>query len=203
MGRRPNLEARQRILATALDLIHYRGYNGVSADEVAEAAGIKKANLFYYYPSKEDLALAVFDHAIAKNKARLEAELGRQETPLAVIGAMFDKSAEKMKQKGCTGGCLFGNLAQELSGQNEKMRQRLEEYFRFWNHHLAGVLDRGRAIGYFKSELDPPRAAEAIVAAYEGALLCCKAKKQVCCLESAKEMVLRYLQAYLAAPIPA
>ena len=32
-------------------------------DAVASAAGMKKANLFHYYPTKESLELAVLDHA--------------------------------------------------------------------------------------------------------------------------------------------
>lgn len=198
MGRKPNLEAREHILRTAYKLIHARGFNDVSADDVAQAAGIKKANLFYYYPSKEALGLAVFDWVAARSKQKLQAKLDGESDPIKVVDVMFTETAEGMKQNHCSGGCFVGNLAQELSDHNEKMRERISEYFNFWGQHLAGVLDRARATGYFGAELEPAKAAEAIVSAYEGALLCCKAKKQTCCLDSAKDMVLRYLQGFRA-----
>ena len=58
-----NVGARQRILEAARKLFHERGLRGVSMEDVAGAAGIKKANLFHYYPTKESLELAVLDQA--------------------------------------------------------------------------------------------------------------------------------------------
>jgi TetR/AcrR family transcriptional regulator len=63
MARKPNTEARRRILEAARELFLERGLRGVSMEEVAGAAGIKKANLFHYYPRKESLELAVLEQA--------------------------------------------------------------------------------------------------------------------------------------------
>ena len=64
MSRRPNIELREKILCSAHRLIYKSGFKGVSMEDIAEAAGIKKANLFHYYPTKEALGLAVFDFAV-------------------------------------------------------------------------------------------------------------------------------------------
>ena len=53
-------DRRERILAAALDVFANRGYQAAMAD-VAEAAGITRTVLYYYFPSKKDLFLAVLE----------------------------------------------------------------------------------------------------------------------------------------------
>ena len=197
MGRRPKLENRIRILEAACGMFHQNGYNGVSMDQVAAAAKVKKANLFHYYPSKEALGLAVLDHSVQCAKERITRRFEPAGAdPIRLIESMFLDSAKSMKDSRCCGGCIIGNLAQELSDQNEAMRRKIAEYLQFWSLQIAGVLKRARRGGYFKKDLKPLASAEAIVAAYEGALLFCKAKKQTACLGSAEAMVSQYLRSF-------
>lgn len=50
-------QTRRRIAETALRLFDERGYDAVTVNEIAEAAGVAKVTLFAYFPSKECLAL--------------------------------------------------------------------------------------------------------------------------------------------------
>jgi len=50
---------KQTILDKALQLFSAKGYEGVSVNEVTEAAGITKPTLYYYFGSKEGLFEAV------------------------------------------------------------------------------------------------------------------------------------------------
>jgi AcrR family transcriptional regulator len=49
---------REQILQAAIDAFSERGY-GASMDDVADAAGVTRTVLYYYYPSKKDLFAAV------------------------------------------------------------------------------------------------------------------------------------------------
>lgn len=44
---------RRRILEAALEVFSAVGYSGATIDRIAEAAGLSKPNLLYYFPSKE------------------------------------------------------------------------------------------------------------------------------------------------------
>jgi AcrR family transcriptional regulator len=46
---------RDKLLACALDLFAKRGFDGVGVQEVADAAGVKKPTLYYYFGSKSGL----------------------------------------------------------------------------------------------------------------------------------------------------
>lgn len=50
---------REAILHAALEVFSSAGFRGATLDQVASAAGLSKANLLYYFPSKEALHAAL------------------------------------------------------------------------------------------------------------------------------------------------
>ncbi|MEX0953975.1 MAG: TetR family transcriptional regulator C-terminal domain-containing protein [Rhizobiaceae bacterium] len=48
-------EKRELILDAALDVFSQHGFRGATIDQIAEAAGMSKPNLLYYFKSKEDI----------------------------------------------------------------------------------------------------------------------------------------------------
>ena len=58
-GRPRSEPARQAIVAAATDLMLARGLSAVSMDAIAEQAGVSKATIYRWWPTKETLALDV------------------------------------------------------------------------------------------------------------------------------------------------
>lgn len=48
-------EKRDIILEAALDVFSLHGFRGATIDQIAEAAGMSKPNLLYYFPRKDDI----------------------------------------------------------------------------------------------------------------------------------------------------
>lgn len=46
---------RRRILDAALDVFSAQGYRGATLDQIAEASGLSKPNILYYFAGKEDI----------------------------------------------------------------------------------------------------------------------------------------------------
>ncbi|WP_050759459.1 TetR/AcrR family transcriptional regulator [Luminiphilus syltensis] len=61
-------ETKSRILDAALELFNTSSTSDISANRVAEAAGISRGNLHYHYASKEEIVLDLWN--------RIEAEMG-------------------------------------------------------------------------------------------------------------------------------
>lgn len=196
MSRKPNTEAREKILKGAFGLLAERGFNAISMDDVAAAAGLKKANLFHYFPTKEALGLAVFDYAAARMRAEVDAQMSGGRDPIKMVDGMFSAFSEGMSKRRCKGGCPIGNLALELSDQYERIRERISLYLREWTGELAGCLEKSKADGYFRKDLKPKQSAEAILSLFEGAALFCKAKKDTDALDHARAMAVTYLRGY-------
>lgn len=55
------LGSSERLLLVAIDLISERGYNGVTTQEIAVAAGLSEKTLFRHFGSKQKLLEAAFD----------------------------------------------------------------------------------------------------------------------------------------------
>jgi len=195
MARTANLEARQRILDAAHRLFYASGLNAVSMDAVAAAAGMKKANLFHYYPTKESLELAVLDHAAQGMNERIARVARHPYDPVGAVQRIFDEAGGLMRQSHCSGGCFFGNLAQEASDGNERIRKKVAEHLQAWTTELAAFLERWRRDGYFREGFPPQAAAQAILSLLEGALLFSKASKSPEPVESAKRLAVAYLEA--------
>ncbi len=71
VGRRPST-TQGHITAVALDLFASRGFDEVSVDDVARAAGIARRTLFRYYPSKNAIPWGDFDAHLNLMRALLD-----------------------------------------------------------------------------------------------------------------------------------
>jgi TetR/AcrR family transcriptional repressor of nem operon len=195
MSRRPNHEARECILSAAFKLFFKKGFKGVSVDDVAEEAGMKKANVFHYYPSKESLGLAAFETGARRMKDQFSGVLAQGKgDPIRAVESLFDGKISEMKESCCACGCFIGNAAQEMSDENEPLRKKIAAHIDEWTGELKGLFTRHRAAGYFRPTLDPEAAAQAILSLYEGAVLISKASRDVRALENAKRMAVDHLQ---------
>ena len=67
MGR--TSDARERLVAAALELFSERAYSSVGVAEISARAGVQKGSFYYFFPSKEALALAVTDEHWAWQRA--------------------------------------------------------------------------------------------------------------------------------------
>lgn len=65
---------RERLLAVALQLFSERGYHGASVSEIVAAAGVSQPVLYYYFPDKQGLFLALVDQALAAYDRILQPE---------------------------------------------------------------------------------------------------------------------------------
>ncbi len=54
----------QRILTAALPLFAQYGFRGTTVDQLAQASGLSKANMLYYFRRKQDIYLAVLEQIL-------------------------------------------------------------------------------------------------------------------------------------------
>jgi TetR/AcrR family transcriptional regulator len=55
---------RAAILSAGLDVFSQYGFRGTTLDQIAEAAGLSKPNLLYYFPSKEAIHTALLERLL-------------------------------------------------------------------------------------------------------------------------------------------
>jgi len=176
MGRTSN--APERLIETASELWHSRSYADVGVNEICEHAGVRKGSFYHFFASKQDLALAVIDSFWSRARTRLlAAALDPEARPLEKFMKLVESEYEVQRSlkdsTGSTFGCPFGNLAGEMSTQDDVLRQRLTELFYELAEHLEGILDEAVAAGEIPAQ-DTRATAIAIEAYVEGVLLFAK-----------------------------
>ncbi|MEW1825270.1 TetR/AcrR family transcriptional regulator [Streptomyces sp. NPDC088196] len=178
MGR--TSDAGEKILAAGRSLFEARGYSALGVAEICKAAGVPKGSFYYFYASKEALALAVVDEHWADQRrewTRILSGDGGNPQPLDRLRQLFEETeaGQHAVQQGCGTvlGCLFGNLSLEMSNQTEAVRARLQEIFDAQVEMVAAVIGEARDRGHVTVN-DPREAARSVVAQLEGQVLFAK-----------------------------
>jgi TetR/AcrR family transcriptional regulator, transcriptional repressor for nem operon len=77
--------AREEILTAAKLVAQAHGYAGINFRDLADQVGIKAASIYYYFPSKADLAAAVAKRYWEDSAAYLESLLQKSAKPLDAL----------------------------------------------------------------------------------------------------------------------
>jgi TetR/AcrR family transcriptional repressor of nem operon len=170
--------ARERLLASALELIGGRSYASVGVQQLCEHAGVKKGSFYHFFPSKEALTVALLDRQWQRFRERARADaFSPRRRPLARVERFIALyCVEQAAARGICGrmpGCPFGNLAVELSTLSEPVREKLESIFAEQAAMLESALDDAVVAGDI-APIDVPDAARAVLAYVQGLLLFAK-----------------------------
>jgi TetR/AcrR family transcriptional regulator, transcriptional repressor for nem operon len=175
---RGRAQTKQQLIQIGTEIIGKTGFNATGLDAVLKKAKVPKGSFYYYFQSKEDFGLAVIDSFAETAKARLDHCLNQTEgSPLSRIRGYLEGGVIAVETNGFSRGCLIGNLSQELSSQNERFRERLNEVLEYWRSQFARSLDLAKQNGEVSAEVDPNRMAGFMLAGWQGAILRAKVMK--------------------------
>ncbi|MEU7305536.1 TetR/AcrR family transcriptional regulator [Streptomyces sp. NPDC007206] len=175
MGR--TSDAKEKILTAAHSLIEQRGYSALGVAEICKTAGVPKGSFYYFFESKEALALTVIEEHWAAEHRAWTRILTSDAEPLERLRQLFEatQATQQAGQESCgvISGCLFGNLSLEMSNQTEAIRERLQQIFEAQAQMVDGVITEARERGEVTVQ-DTRTAAQSIVAQLEGQVLFAK-----------------------------
>lgn len=171
-------DTRNHIIQTGADLIGHKGFGATGINGILTAAGVPKGSFYHYFSSKNDFGLAVIDTFAEEYDAKLDGILNDGSRSCADrLRAYFDTGLETMTTCDYTRGCLIGNLGQELAGQNEMFRTRLDKVFSGWEKRFERCIAEAQADGEIKADIDASDAASFLLSGWEGAILRSKVLK--------------------------
>ncbi|MEU6071610.1 MULTISPECIES: TetR/AcrR family transcriptional regulator [Streptomyces] len=175
MGR--TSDARGKILSAAQSLIELRGYSALGVAEICKTAGVPKGSFYYFFESKEALALTVIDEHWAAQRRDWTRVLTSEAEPLHRLRLLFEETEAEQRagQQSCgtVSGCLFGNLSLEMSNHTEAIRARLQQIFDAQVEMVDGVITEALGRGEV-TVTDTREAARSVVAQLEGQVLFAK-----------------------------
>jgi TetR/AcrR family transcriptional repressor of nem operon len=170
---------RERIISTAAPIFNRLGYAGATVADLMEATGLEKGGLYRHFASKEEIALAAFDHAVRLHGDRIRAGVAAAgpAAPARLI-AVAESIASIVENPVIVGGCPLLNTAVESDDAEGPLYPALRTRTRRAMTRLIGavrdILADGVSRGEFRKGLDADAEASGIVATLEGALMLSK-----------------------------
>lgn len=136
------------------------GYASTSPAQLAEATGIAKGSLYNAFASKRDLfdqCLDLYHQQIGDlAKGLLERPGTTRECIGAALRFVVDSDLAQPRRRGC----LIGNTAVELAGQDADIARRIRRMQDESTGRFAARIERGQKDGDVARDLDPRAFAE-------------------------------------------
>ena len=173
MTQSKNLELTQKrksqILRSAYALIAERGYENITVQDIANHAGFSKGIIYYYFSSKEDVMVSLFDsilRVIDKNFAStIQNHPEPREQMEEVLRMSFDL-VHKHKEFYHVIMVFWSQITQKtlMSDLNATL-------FKRYRREMAKIIERGVDSGVFQVRIDVNLMASQIIAVVGGASL--------------------------------
>lgn len=183
---------RDRIVRAAADLMHVGGVSGTTMDQVIEASGTSKSQLYHYFADKDALVAAVIKLQAGRVMERQEPHLEQLST-LADLRRWRDAVVDIVAERHGAYGCAIGSLVSEIADQSEPARILLASTLRTWESYLSAGLARMQENGELPADVVPDELATGIMAAYQGGYLLSQASHSARPLALALDQAINHL----------
>ncbi len=157
------VRTRAEILRCAARLFAERGYQQTGIKDVAEQVGMTKGAVYFHFPNKQALAVAVVEALYATWPRTLEAVRAKGLSPLDTVIEMFNEA---------TSAFLNDPIMQagtRLQNERDVIDVELPLPYVDWTTLISSLLREAAAQGQLAEDVDPEVAARVAVAAFFGA----------------------------------
>jgi TetR/AcrR family transcriptional repressor of nem operon len=192
-------ETRLRIIRTAADLFHKQGVRATSPDEIIEASRTGKGQFYHYFKSKAGLVHEVLQEyldAIQAGHAPLSYEISSWRD----LERWFLAQIELQKSFQMTRGCPFGTIGNEVTENDELIRQDLSLIFELIKNKLTTFFVKEKAKGRLSKKANAEEMADFCIATIQGAMLMGKIKRSSLAAETSAREALAHLRGYKTKP---
>ena len=115
-------QTRAAILDEALRIASKLGLEGLTIGSLADATGMSKSGLFAHFGSREDLQLAVLEHAAQLYGEKVFVPVLKIERGLPRLRALFERWLDWTLESGLPGGCIMISAAVEYDDRPGPIR---------------------------------------------------------------------------------
>ncbi|MGW7823401.1 ScbR family autoregulator-binding transcription factor [Streptomyces puniciscabiei] len=150
------------VLKAAAELFAAHGFRETSVKDVAEAVEMTKGAVYFHYPNKEALAVAVVEEHYAQWPRLLEEVQAEQLPPLETAIAMLDRAALAFRDN------VMVQAGARLQIERLQIDAELPTPYVDWTNLLHSLLIQAQEQGQLRPDADPAAAARALVAGFFG-----------------------------------
>ncbi len=182
---------RDLLLIAAERQVGSRGYAGFSFADLADAVGIRKPSVHHYFPTKEDLAIALIEKKTQLFKIWTADLALSHRDALSQLNAYVSGHLEQLRENIT---CVCAMLASDQDALPARVQAAAAAFFVSNLGWLQSMIVAGQREGTLKRELDAADEAKAFFAALLGAMLSARALSRLDVFEAIAGTCLQRLQ---------
>lgn len=131
--------SKEEILKEAIKLFKIHGYYNTSMANIANACGLIKGSIYHYFKSKDEIGIESLKYIHEYFKENIYSIAYQSNlTSIEKIKLFVKKTDDYFLNS--IGGCLLGNLALEVSYENQLFKDEIKSYFLAWENALIEIL---------------------------------------------------------------
>jgi len=159
---------RERLIGTAAELFWKQGYAQTGVNEIIQQAQATSGSFYHFFPTKEDLLLAVVDHVAEIFETEVFGPASEAAgNAVERLFAVLERYRQRLLDSGFIFGSPMGSLAAEVSENHPLVHARLVVILAAWTEHIEELLtETGDNL---PANLDRGSLARFVVSAMEGA----------------------------------
>lgn len=170
---------KQAILEKGESILRQRGYHNTGINRILEECSISKGSFYNFFKSKEEFGLEVLKLYGDRNLSIMGEFLmeSPEKSSLQRLRNFYQSFFQANQQEQYQFGCLVNNFALEIGGQNEKLRQMLEQQYNRFLHPVIKCLRQAQEEGEVRSDYSAEILGEYIHSNFMGVLNRLKSSK--------------------------
>ncbi len=134
---------RERILESALDVFARRGYREAAMDEIATESETSKGGLYFHFPNKQTIFVALLDRMAALLMTRAESTIQAEDDPVKRIDVALEVVVNTFGSHRRLTRLFLVDAVGAGRELNEKMLEVRREFARMIARHLQDGVDQG------------------------------------------------------------
>lgn len=153
-----------------MELFLAQGYAQTGVAQILKAADARSGSLYHYFPTKEDLLLAVLQWYLDNiGPGLLDPVFERISDPVERVFGILAGYRQMLEMTDFASGCPIGNLALELGHTHPAARELIAANFTQWKDEVRGCFEAAR--DRFPDDVDPDGLALFVLNTMEGAVM--------------------------------
>lgn len=190
------MNLKEKILHESLKLFSLKGYCSTSMNDIIEAANTSKGGFYNHFASKEDLFFSVLDEARRIWREKNLDGLDQAESGVEKIKRLLENYKDRYLKDADNfpGGCVFINLAVELSDQHLHLSKEIAKGFKGLKKMFKRFLDESKESGELNENVDTEAATEMLFNNMLGASVSYTSNKSTAELDKAVDYLVNYLE---------
>ncbi len=149
------LERRTQVLAAAAQVFRTKGYQVASISDIAAVLGSDRANVYYYFASKQEIFHALVRQAVEANVADVEAAAAARGSPTERLVGVISSLAASYERHYPYLHLYVQEDMRRLADDGTDAERHLRDCSDRYETALLKIAREGVESGEFRSEIDP------------------------------------------------